>query len=143
MNIENTEVKRILSFEDVKNSEIDIFGNKFEVNFSEEYIKRLKEIDISKANDDEVFSKLKTMLNLILNDEKAYEKTENTYKEHEKKEFGTQVFIKVMTFIFNEYGKEIAKIKGIDFGSKNLEANRSQRRDNGYRKYNNRGYRRY
>ncbi len=141
MNGENAEVKRILSFEDVKNSEIDIFGNKFEMNFSEEYIKKLKEIDIKKVEDEEVFNKLKTMLNLVLDDNEAYNKIESSYKEHEKKEFGTQTFIKVMTFIFNEYSKEIANIKGIDFGSKNLQANREQRRDNSYRGYNNRGYR--
>ena len=35
--------KRILSFEDIENS-IEIFGNKFELEFSEEYIKRLQNI---------------------------------------------------------------------------------------------------
>lgn len=126
--------KRILGFEDVKNSEIEIFENKFEINFSEDYIKRLKAIDVNNIGNAEVFGALKEMLNLILNDKEAYNKISNAYKEHEKKEFGTSVFIKVMTFIFNEYNKEITSIRGTDFGAKNLYANRQQKR------YDNRGY---
>lgn len=140
------ENKKILSFQDVKNSEIEIFENKFEINFSEKYINRLKSLDIKKVEEEETFNALKEMLNLVLNDNEAYNKIATSYKNHENKEFGTQVFIKVMTFIFNEYSKEINSIKGIDFGSKNLYANREQRRDNrdnrnnGYRKNNYRGY---
>ena len=129
------ENKRILSFEDVKNSEIDIFGEKFEVNFSEEYINRLKALNIEDISNKEVFAQLKMMLNLVLSDEKAYDKIATTYKDHENKEFGTQTFIKVMTFIFNEYSKEIASIKGTDFGSKNLYANKNKNQN--YRGYNN------
>lgn len=139
MNRENTEVKRILSFEDVKNSEIDIFGNKFEINFSEEYINKLKGLKVENINDESVFGEFKAMLNLVLNNEEAYNKIKTSYEEHEKKEFGTMIFIKVLTFIFNEYSKEIANIKGTDFGSKNLYANREQKRTNNYRGYN-KGY---
>lgn len=136
--------KRILGFEDVKNSEIEIFENKFEINFSEEYIERLKAIDVNNIGNAEVFGALKEMLNLILNDKEAYNKIKKSYEEHEKKEFGTMIIIKVMTFIFNEYNKEIASIKGTDFGSKNLYANRQQKRyDNrGYNKGYNNGYKR-
>jgi hypothetical protein len=126
--------KRILGFEDVKNSEIEIFENKFEINFSEEYIERLRAIDVNNIGNAEVFGAMKEMLNLILNDKEAYNKIKKSYEDHEKKEFGTMIIIKVMTFIFNEYSKEIASIKCTDFGSKNLYANRQQRR------YNNRGY---
>lgn len=137
------ENKRTLSFQDVKNSEIEIFENKFEMNFSEEYINRLKSLDIKNIEEEETFNKLKEMLNIVLDDSEAYNKISESYKKHENKEFGTQVFIKVMTFIFNEYSKEVNAIKGIDFGSKNLYANRDQRRDNrnnGYRKNNYKGY---
>jgi len=136
--------KRILGFEDVKNSEIEIFENKFEINFSEEYIERLKAIDVNNIGNAEVFGALKEMLNLILNDKEAYNKIKKSYEEHEKKEFGTMIIIKVMTFIFNEYNKEISQIKGTDFGSKNLYANRQQKRyDNrGYNKGYNSGYKR-
>jgi hypothetical protein len=133
---------RTLSFDDVKSSEIDIFGNKFEVNFSEEYIERLKALKVENIEDKDVFAQLKTMLNLILSDEKAYDSISNAYKSHTNKEFGTQVFIKVMAFIFNEYNKEIASIKGTDFGAKNL--NREQRRyDKPYQNKSYNNYRRY
>ena len=68
--------KRILSFEDIENS-IEIFGNKFELEFSEEYIKRLKNIDIKNIQDNNIFEALKEMLNKVLNDDNAYDKIKN------------------------------------------------------------------
>ena len=62
--------KRILSFEDIENS-IEIFGNKFELEFSEEYIKRLQNIDVKNIQDNNVFEALKEMLNKVLNDDNA------------------------------------------------------------------------
>lgn len=133
--------KRILSFEDIENS-IEIFGNKFELEFSEEYIKRLQNIDIKNIQDNNVFEALKEMLNKVLNDDNAYDKIKNSYEQEKKKEFGLQTFIRVFEFIFNQYVEEMnnmnKKMSGI---IKPNYQNREQRRNN-YRG-NRRNYRRY
>ena len=134
--------KRILNFEDIENS-IEIFGNKFELEFSEEYIKRLQNIDIKNIQDNNVFEALKEMLNKVLNDDNAYDKIKSSYEQEKKKEFGLQTFIRVFEFIFNQYVEEMnnmnKKMSGI---IKPNYQNREQRRNNNYR--GNRGnYRRY
>ena len=134
--------KRILSFEDIENS-IEIFGNKFELEFSEEYIKRLQNIDIKNIQDNNVFEALKAMLNKVLNDDNAYDKIKNSYETEKQKEFGLQTFIRVFEFIFNQYVEEMnnmnKKVSGI---IKTNYQNREQRRNNNYRG-NRRNYRRY
>ena len=134
--------KRILSFEDIENS-IEIFGNKFELEFSEEYIKRLQNIDIKNIQDNNVFEALKEMLNKVLNDDNAYDKIKNSYESEKQKEFGLQTFIRVFEFIFNQYIEEMnnmnKKVSGI---IKPNYQNREQRRNNNYRG-NRRNYRRY
>ena len=132
---------RVLSFEDVQNSEIEIFGNKFEMNFNDEYINSLKKIDLNNIKEEEQWQELENIMNLILDNEDAYNKIKSSYEKHENKRFGIQVLLKVLTFIFIEYSKEIANIKGYDFGSKNLYTNREQRRNNNYKRNYNR-YRR-
>lgn len=133
--------KRILSFEDIENS-IEIFGNKFELEFSEEYIKRLQNIDIKNTQDNNVFEALKEMLNKVLNDDNAYDKIKSSYETEKQKEFGLQTFIRVFEFIFNQYVEEMnnmnKKMSGI---IKPNYQNREQRRNN-YRG-NRRNYRRY
>ena len=133
--------KRILSFEDIENS-IEIFGNKFELEFSEEYIKRLQNIDIKNTQDNNVFEALKEMLNKVLNDDNAYDKIKSSYEQEKNKEFGLQTFIRVFEFIFNQYVEEMnnmnKKMSGI---IKPNYQNREQRRNN-YRG-NRRNYRRY
>ena len=134
--------KRILSFEDIENN-IEIFGNKFELEFSEEYIKRLQNIDIKNIQDNNVFEALKEMLNKVLNDDNAYDKIKNSYETEKQKEFGLQTFIRVFEFIFNQYVEEMnnmnKKVSGI---IKTNYQNREQRRNNNYRG-NRRNYRRY
>ena len=134
--------KRILSFEDIENS-IEIFGNKFELEFSEEYIKRLQNIDIKNIQDNNIFEALKEMLNKVLNDDNAYDKIKNSYETEKQKEFGLQTFIRVFEFIFNQYVEEMnnmnKKVSGI---IKTNYQNREQRRNNNYRG-NRRNYRRY
>ena len=133
--------KRILSFEDIENS-IEIFGNKFELEFSEEYIKRLQNIDVKNIQDNNVFEALKEMLNKVLNDDNAYDKIKSSYETEKQKEFGLQTFIRVFEFIFNQYVEEMnnmnKKVSGI---IKPNYQNREQRRNN-YRG-NRRNYRRY
>lgn len=134
--------KRILSFEDIENS-IEIFGNKFELEFSEEYIKRLQNIDVKNIQDNNVFEALKEMLNKVLNDDNAYDKIKSSYETEKQKEFGLQTFIRVFEFIFNQYVEEMnnmnKKMSGI---IKPNYQNREQRRNN--YKGNYRGnYRRY
>ena len=134
--------KRILSFEDIENS-IEIFGNKFELEFSEEYIKRLQNIDVKNIQDNNVFEALKEMLNKVLNDDNAYDKIKSSYETEKQKEFGLQTFIRVFEFIFNQYVEEMnnmnQKVSGI---IKTNYQNREQRRNNNYRG-NRRNYRRY
>ena len=134
--------KRILSFEDIENS-IEIFGNKFELEFSEEYIKRLQNIDIKNIQDNNIFEALKEMLNKALNDDNAYDKIKSSYETENQKEFGLQTFIRVFEFIFNQYVEEMnnmnKKVSGI---IKTNYQNREQRRNNNYRG-NRRNYRRY
>jgi DNA gyrase/topoisomerase IV subunit B len=121
---------RVLSFEQVKNEEIEIFENRFELNFNEDYINKLKNLKIEKINEEDIFEELKKMLNVILNDENAYDKIKNSYEAHEKKEMSTQVFIKVLTFIIEEYTKEVQKIQGYKFN--NREIRRNYKRNNRY-----------
>lgn len=128
---------RRLSFEQVKNEEIEIFENKFELNFNEDYINKLRNLKIDEINDGNVFNEFKKMLNVILNDDSAYDKIKTSYKTHEKKEMSTQVFIKVLTFILEEYAKEVQKLNGYKFNN----MNREQRRNNKYNRNGN--YNRY
>ena len=58
---------RVLNINDIENS-IEIFGNEFELEFSENYINRLRNIDINKIRENNVFEQLKELMNLILND---------------------------------------------------------------------------
>lgn len=130
---------RRLSFEQVKNEEIEIFENKFEMNFNEDYINKLRSLKVEEINDGNIFNEFKKMLNVILNDEEAYDKIKTSYEEHEKKEMSTQVFIKVLTFILEEYAKEVQKLNGYKFNNVNI--NREQRRNNNYKR--NENYNRY
>lgn len=130
---------RRLSFEQVKNEEIEIFENKFELNFNEDYINKLRSLKVEEINDGNIFNEFKKMLNVILNDEEAYDKIKTSYEEHEKKEMSTQVFIKVLTFILEEYAKEVQKLNGYKFNNVNI--NREQRRNNNYKRNGN--YNRY
>lgn len=133
--------KRILNFEDIENS-IEIFGNKFELEFSEEYIKRLQNIDIKNIQDNNVFEALKEMLNKVLNDDNAYDKIKSSYEQEKKKEFGLQTFIRVFEFIFNQYAEEMNNMnKKMSGMMRPNYQNREQRRNN-YRG-NRRNYRRY
>ena len=133
---------RVLNINDIENS-IEIFGNEFELEFSEEYIKRLQNIDIKNIQDNNVFEALKEMLNKVLNDDNAYDKIKNSYEAEKQKEFGLQTFIRVFEFIFNQYVEEMnnmnKKVSGI---IKTNYQNREQRRNNNYRG-NRRNYRRY
>ena len=129
---------RRLSFEQVKNEEIEIFENKFELNFNEYYINKLRNLKVEEINDGNIFNEFKKMLNLVLNDESAYDKIKNSYETHENKEMSTQVFIKVLTFVVEEYAKEVQKLQGYKFN--NVNVNREQRRNNNYKRnrYNRR-----
>lgn len=121
---------RVLSFDQVKNEEIEIFGNRFELNFNEDYINKLRNLKVEKINEEDIFNEFKKMLNVILNDDSAYDKIKNSYEAHEKKEMSTQVFIKVLTFIIEEYAKEVQKLQGYRFN--NREIRRNYKRNNRY-----------
>ena len=130
---------RVLNVNDIENS-IEIFGNEFELEFSENYIKRLRSIDINKIREDNVFEQLKELMNLILNDKEAYNKISKSYEEQKGKEFGLQAFIRVYEFIFNQYVEEMNNMnKKMSGMMKPNYQNREQRRNN----YRGNKYRRY
>ena len=130
---------RVLNVNDIENN-IEIFGNEFELEFSENYINRLRNIDINKIREDNVFEQLKELMNLILNDKEAYNKISKSYEEQKGKEFGLQSFIRVYEFIFNQYVEEMNNMnKKMSGMMKPNYQNREQRRNN----YRGNKYRRY
>lgn len=130
---------RVLNINDIENS-IEIFGNEFELEFSENYINRLRSIDVNKIKENNVFEQLKELMNLILNDKEAYNKISKSYEEQKGKEFGLQAFIRVFEFIFNEYVEEMNNMnKKVSGMMKPNYQNREQRRNN----YRGNKYRRY
>ena len=131
---------RVLNVNDIENS-IEIFGNEFELEFSENYINRLRSIDVKKIEENNVFEQLKELMNLILNDKEAYNKISKSYEEQKGKEFGLQSFIRVFEFIFNQYVEEMNNMnKKMSGMMKPNYQNREQRRNNNYR---GNKYRRY
>ena len=131
---------RVLNVNDIENS-IEIFGNEFELEFSENYINRLRSIDVKKIEENNVFEQLKELMNLILNDKEAYNKISKSYEEQKGKEFGLQAFIRVYEFIFNQYVEEMNNMnKKMSGMMKPNYQNREQRRNNNYR---GNKYRRY
>ena len=131
---------RVLNINDIENS-IEIFGNEFELEFSENYINKLRSIDVNKIRENNVFEQLKELMNLILNDKEAYNKISKSYEEQKGKEFGLQAFIRVYEFIFNQYVEEMNNMnKKMSGMMKPNYQNREQRRNNNYR---GNKYRRY
>ena len=133
---------RVLNVNDIENS-IEIFGNEFELEFSENYINKLRSVDIKRIEENNVFEQLKELMNLILNDKEAYNKISKSYEEQKGKDFGLQAFIRVYEFIFNQYVEEMNNMnKKVSGMMKPNYQNREQRRNN--YKGNYRGnYRRY
>ena len=130
---------RVLNVNDIENN-IEIFGNEFELEFSENYINRLRSIDVKKIEENNVFEQLKELMNLILNDKEAYNKISKSYEEQKGKEFGLQSFIRVFEFIFNQYVEEMNNMnKKMSGMMKPNYQNREQRRNN----YRGNKYRRY
>ena len=130
---------RVLNVNDIENS-IEIFGNEFELEFSENYINRLRSIDVKKIEENNVFEQLKELMNLILNDKEAYNKISKSYEEQKGKDFGLQAFIRVFEFIFNQYVEEMnnmnKKMSGmIKPNYQNREQRRNNYRGNKYRRY--------
>lgn len=130
---------RVLNVNDIENN-IEIFGNEFELEFSENYINRLRSIDIKKIEENNVFEQLKELMNLILNDKEAYNKISKSYEEQKGKEFGLQAFIRVYEFIFNQYVEEMnnmnKKMSGMMRPNyQNREQRRNSYRGNKYRRY--------
>ena len=134
---------RVLNINDIENS-IEIFGNEFELEFSENYINKLRSIDVNKIRENNVFEQLKELMNLILNDKEAYNKISKSYEEQKGKEFGLQAFIRVYEFIFNQYVEEMNNMnKKMSGMMKPNYQNREQRRNNNRNNYRGNKYRRY
>lgn len=133
---------RVLNVNDIENS-IEIFGNEFELEFSENYINKLRSIDINKIRENNVFEQLKELMNLVLNDKEAYNKISKSYEEQKGKEFGLQAFIRVYEFIFNEYVNEMNNLANKANGMFARPQNREQRRNNNRNNYRGNKYRRY
>ena len=130
---------RVLNVNDIENS-IEIFGNEFELEFSENYINKLRSVDIKRIEENNVFEQLKELMNLILNDKEAYNKISKSYEEQKGKDFGLQAFIGVYEFIFNQYVEEMNNMnKKMSGMMRPNYQNREQRRNN----YRGNKYRRY
>ena len=130
---------RVLNVNDIENN-IEIFGNEFELEFSENYINKLRSVDIKRIEENNVFEQLKELMNLILNDKEAYNKISKSYEEQKGKDFGLQAFIRVYEFIFNQYVEEMNNMnKKMSGMMKPNYQNREQRRNN----YRGNKYRRY
>lgn len=130
---------RVLNVNDIENS-IEIFGNEFELEFSENYINKLRSVDIKRIEENNVFEQLKELMNLILNDKEAYNKISKSYEEQKGKDFGLQAFIRVYEFIFNQYVEEMNNMnKKMSGMMRPNYQNREQRRNN----YRGNKYRRY
>ena len=130
---------RVLNVNDIENS-IEIFGNEFELEFSENYINKLRSVDIKRIEENNVFEQLKELMNLILNDKEAYNKISKSYEEQKGKDFGLQAFIRVYEFIFNQYVEEMNNMnKKMSEMMKPNYQNREQRRNS----YRGNKYRRY
>ena len=130
---------RVLNINDIENS-IEIFGNEFELEFSENYINKLRSVDIKRIEEKNVFEQLKELMNLILNDKEAYNKISKSYEEQKGKELGLQAVIRVYEFIFNQYVEEMNNMnKKMSGMMKPNYQNREQRRNN----YRGNKYRRY
>lgn len=134
---------RVLNINDIENS-IEIFGNEFELEFSENYINKLRSVDIKRIEENNVFEQLKELMNLILNDKEAYNKISKSYEEQKGKDFGLQAFIRVYEFIFNQYVEEMNNMnKKMSGMMKPNYQNREQRRNNNRNNYRGNKYRRY
>ena len=134
---------RVLNVNDIENS-IEIFGNEFELEFSENYINRLRSVDIKRIEENNVFEQLKELMNLILNDKEAYNKISKSYEEQKGKDFGLQAFIRVYEFIFNQYVEEMNNMnKKMSGMMRPNYQNREQRRNNNRNSYRVNKYRRY
>ena len=134
---------RVLNVNDIENS-IEIFGNEFELEFSENYINKLRSVDIKRIEENNVFEQLKELMNLILNDKEAYNKISKSYEEQKGKEFGLQAFIRVYEFIFNQYVEEMNNMnKKMSGMMKPNYQNIEQRRNNNRNNYRGNKYRRY
>ena len=134
---------RVLNINDIENS-IEIFGNEFELECSENYINKLRSVDIKRIEENNVFEQLKELMNLILNDKEAYNKISKSYEEQKGKDFGLQAFIRVYEFIFNQYVEEMNNMnKKMSGMMKPNYQNREQRRNNNRNNYRGNKYRRY
>ena len=133
-----------LGYEQLNNDiELEIFGLKFGIGLSENYLKKIK--DLKYEDEDSI----KEMIDSLLGNG-SYDKISEKYKKDQGKEIDEFVWLKVALFIkqqfdefTNNYQSEFDKIQV------SRPVNRSQRRNNRYNRnynngrYNNRGYRRY
>ncbi|MFA5408937.1 MAG: hypothetical protein WC343_09240 [Bacilli bacterium] len=136
--------KAVLNYEDVdKGLELEIFGLTFNVDFNEEYIKELKNVDVKSDNTDDEksgFDKLAELLDKILGKD-AFKKISDKYKTDKEKEMGLGVIIGVYNFIFKNYTEVIESLSIPKAPVQNN--NNDYRRDNNYRNNNYRNDRNY
>ena len=73
---------RVLNVNDIENS-IEIFGNEFELEFSENYINRLRSIDVNKIRENNVFEQLKELNKqvIMLTGDNKYQKVMKNKRE--------------------------------------------------------------
>lgn len=132
------EDKRVAKFgyeELSKDLELEIFGLKFGIGISEDYLKKISNIEY---NDD---GSIRTVIDSLLGED-AFNKISEKYKKDQEKEIDEFVWVKVVLFIKQEFEKFMNSYQENFKDEKNnfRQMNREQRRSNRYRKNYNRGY---
>lgn len=132
------EDKRVAKFgyeELSKDLELEIFGLKFGIGISEDYLKKISNIEY---HDD---GSIRNVIDSLLGED-AFNKISEKYKKDQEKEIDEFVWVKVVLFIKQEFEKFMNSYQENFKDEKNnfRQINREQRRSNRYRKNYNRGY---
>lgn len=98
------------------NKKLDIFGIEFDMNFDENYVEKLKKIDINKIDNE--ISGIYEIVNTILADDNAVNKIKTVYEKESGKLFSGHVLIQVLAYVMQEYINEVEKCKVPDVTKK-------------------------
>lgn len=127
-------------YEDAKNDlKLEIFGLKFNLDISDEYLKKLKELKKIAQNYEEDDEMVKICIDKLLG-EGAYEKLNEKHKKDLGSEIDKLTWIKIALFIKDEFEKKVEKMKN---ENQFTNYNRQSRRNNKYNRRQNYRYRRY
>lgn len=127
--------KAIFSYEDIKSDvELEIFGLDFEINFSEEFYKRLKDLEKNIDSKEKDYNLIRECVDNILG-QGSFDKIKEKYLKDKGIEMGIEIIQRIFIFLVNESKKYFKRYNNYN--------NFNNRYKNNNVKYkNNRGYRR-